>query len=55
MTEAERDSLKRAIAASVEVHIATHEDGSRTVRGLDDKTAEKITAAVVAWLEQWSR
>ena len=45
-----RDDLVQAIAASTQVVVAEHEDGSRTVRGLDDETSEKIAAAVLGWL-----
>lgn len=47
-----RDDLVQAIAASVRVVVAEHEDGMRTVRGLDEETAEKIADAVLKWIGQ---
>jgi hypothetical protein len=40
--------LMVVISQSVEVTVDLHEDGSRTVRGLDAFTAEKIADAVLA-------
>jgi hypothetical protein len=47
-----RDDLIQAIAASTQVVVAEHEDGTRTVRGLDEDTSEKIASAVLKWLGQ---
>ncbi len=45
-----RDDLVKAIAASTETVVAEHEDGTRTVRGLDEDTSEKIATAVLRWI-----
>jgi hypothetical protein len=41
--------LMVVIAQSVEVAVASHDDGSRTVRGLDAFTSETIADAVLHW------
>ena len=45
-----RDDLVKAIAASTQVVVAEHDDGSRIVRGLDEETSEKIATAVLKWI-----
>ena len=45
-----RDDLVQAIAASTQIVVAEHEDGTKTVRGLDEETAERIAKAVLRWL-----
>jgi hypothetical protein len=47
-----RDDLVKAIAASTQVIVAEHGDGSRIVRGLDEDTAEDIATAVLKWLRE---
>lgn len=45
-----RDEMEVAIAKSVEVVVATHTDGTQTVRGLDADTVADIAAAIMQWL-----
>lgn len=46
------DDLVKAIAASTQVVVAEHEDGTKTVRGLDEETSEKIATTVLKWIAQ---
>lgn len=45
-----RDDLVKAIAASTQVVVAEHADGTQTVRGLDEDTSDRIAEAVLKWL-----
>ena len=45
-----KEQLMLAIAKSVERVVAVHENGSRTVYGLDAATTEKIANAVLAFI-----
>ncbi len=47
-----RDDLVKAIAASTQVVVAEHEDGTKTVRGLDEEISEMIAKAVLRWIGQ---
>lgn len=47
-----RDDLVKAISASTQVVVAEHEDGTKTVRGLDEETSETIATAVLQWIGQ---
>ena len=47
-----RDDLVKAIAASTQVVVGEHADGTRTVRGLDDEISEKIADAVLKWIAE---
>jgi hypothetical protein len=47
-----RDDLVQVIAASTQVVVGEHADGTRTVRGLDEDTSEKIADAVLKWIGQ---